>query len=109
MERFGQRFLPVVCCLEYLEFKKYVVDGYEQQVVLDERHVETFDSVPDKRLLVVHIFFLEAIAAEPEEQGHVEEVDEIEHPPWTPCMPYDHQDDAQSLGYRYGFIVFHFL
>ena len=72
---------------------------YEQQIVLQERHIETFYPMPYECLLVIHIFVLEAITAEPEEQGHVEEIDEIEHPLWTSCMAYDHQYDAQTLGY----------
>ena len=95
--------------IEELQLIEQVMECYEQQIVLHKRPVETFQPVYDECLLVVQVFILETIAAQEEEQGHVEQVDEIEHPRGTAGMSYDHQDNAQTFGNGYGVVLFHRL
>jgi len=76
-----------------------VVKTEKKQVVLYKRNVETFNAVTDERDAVVDIFLVEAIAAEKEEQRHVEHIDEVVKPLRTARMANDHEHDAQALGY----------
>jgi hypothetical protein len=94
----GYPVLPVAeLLIEDAHLEKQVVDDEEEQAPFDERDVKPLETLLAERPRVIEILLAEEIPCRDEENGHVEQIDEIDEQLGTFGVSHYHQYDGYAL------------
>ena len=76
-----------------------IVEQNENQIPLDKRPPQALGSASGEFERSIAVGSLEAVTGHYEKQRHMEHEDELVQRQRQSAMAYDHQDDADTLGY----------